>query len=61
MISDGQVITACAVLHAYTNEELSLDNDLLDELEDAIEKAFDKLCGPVDCDIDDGPPLAESA
>jgi len=39
-MTDEQIRTAIAVLKAYTAGELSLDNDILDELETAIEEAF---------------------
>ncbi len=37
---DEQVRAAIAVLNAYARGELSLDNDILDELETAIDAAF---------------------
>lgn len=39
-MTDDQIRTAIAVLKAYADGELSLDNDILDELETAIEAAF---------------------
>lgn len=60
MLSDGQVLTTIAGLRAYKNKELSIDGDLMAVLEEAIEQAFDALCGPIDCDIDDDPPLTAS-
>lgn len=45
-MTDDQVRTAIAVLRAYAHEELSLDNDILDELDDAIEAAFAAKVGP---------------
>ena len=39
-MTDDQVRTAIAVLEAYANGELALDNDILDQLEQAIEAAF---------------------
>ena len=39
-MTDDQVRTAIAVLNAYARGELLLDNDILDELETAIETAF---------------------
>jgi hypothetical protein len=38
--TDDDVRAAIAVLKAYADGELSLDNDILDELEQAIEAAF---------------------
>lgn len=69
-ITEEQVKTAIAVLRAYAAETLQIDsNDLVDELDAAIEAAFDRRmtdieCG-VDCDIDVDPtyepPQARSA
>lgn len=39
-MNDEQIRTAIAVLEAYTAGDLSLDNDILQMLEDAIEAAF---------------------
>lgn len=39
-MTDEQIRTAIAVLNAYIAGGLSLNNDILDELETAIEEAF---------------------
>jgi hypothetical protein len=56
--ADEQVRTAIGVLNAYVSGDLSLDNELLDELDTALEAAFNAM-------TDDGPddyetPLTQS-
>lgn len=44
-ITDDDVRTAIAVLNAYVAGTLALDNDILDELDTAIEVAFNAKLG----------------
>jgi hypothetical protein len=55
-MNDEQIRTAIAVLKAYTASELSLDNDILADLEQAIEEAFNAgLADVMDVCPDDDP------
>lgn len=53
MITEGQIRTAIAVLRAYIDETLQIDDDTLaEELEQAIEDAGNKQLESIVCEID---------
>lgn len=54
-MTDEQVQTAIAVLKAYAMGDLSLDNDILDELDQAIEGAFNAMASDSGDYPDDDP------
>lgn len=58
MITPEQIQTAIAVLNASIAEQLGhIDAALLDQLTDAIDLA---AYGPIECEIEDGPPVTPS-